>query len=155
MYLVAAFAAAYAVMRWRRGGVGLLIATFVAGLAFCELVGLWQAPLAVVMYSGNLAFAILLVVATAFEVRIVRRKEAHARRLYAYLSLASILTAFAIWNATKTWLCDPHSYLQGHAIWHVLDAVSAYFLYRYYASEEVGDGTAVGPRQNRMSTLVR
>jgi len=31
-------------------------------------------------------------------------------------SLASILTAFAIWNATKAWLCDPHSLIQGHAI---------------------------------------
>jgi hypothetical protein len=155
MYLVASFAAAYAVMRWRRGGVRLLVATFVAGVAFCELVGLWDATLAVVMYSGNAAFAILLVSAIAIEVRIVRRKEVHARRGYGYLSLASMLIAFAIWNATKTWLCDPHSYIQGHAIWHVLGAVSAYFLYRYYASEEVGDGTDAGPRQTEMSTLVR
>ena len=50
-------------------------------------------------------------------------------------SLATILTAFAIWNAAKAWLCDPRSLIQGHAIWHVLCAVSAYYLYRYYASE--------------------
>ena len=41
MYLVAAFAAAYATMRWLRGGTGLLAATFVGGVAFCELVGPW------------------------------------------------------------------------------------------------------------------
>lgn len=146
MYLVASFAAAYAVMRWLRGGVPLLAGTFVAGVAFCELVGLWGAKLPVVMYSGNVAFALLLIGATVLEVLIMRRGEVRARRGYAFASLASILTAFAIWNATKTWLCDPHSFIQGHAIWHILGAVSAYFLYRYYASEEV---TAEPPSDSR------
>jgi hypothetical protein len=136
MYLVASFAAAYAVMRWRRGGVGLLAATFAAGIAFCELVGLWHVDLPVVVYAGNAAFAMLLVGATVLEVLIMRRGEARAQRRYGYASLASILTAFAIWNATKTWLCDPDSLIQGHAIWHLLGALSAYFLYRYYASED-------------------
>ena len=145
MYLFASFAAAYATMRWLRGGTQLLAATFVGGVAFCELVGLWGVKLPVVMHPGNAAFALLLVVATALEALIMRRSEAHARRRYAYASLASILTAFAIWNATKDWLCDPHSLIQGHAIWHVLGAVSAYFLYRYYASEEVGDLALPGP----------
>jgi hypothetical protein len=136
MYLVASFAAAYAVLRWLRGGVRHLAATFGAGVAFCELVGLWSAELPVVMYAGNAAFALLLVVATVLEVLIMRRREVRAQRVYAYASLASILSAFAIWNATKTWLCDPGSLIQGHAIWHILGAVSAYFLYRYYASED-------------------
>ena len=68
-----------------------------------------------------------------------------ARRGYAYGSLAAILTAFVIWNATRTWLCDPYSLIQGHAIWHLLDAVSAYLLYRYYASEET-TGEAIRDR---------
>ena len=144
MYLVASFAAAYAVMRWLRGGTRLLATTFVAGVAFCELVGWWGADLPVVMHSGNAAFALLLIIATALEVLILRRREVHARRVHAYASLASILSAFAIWNATKTWLCDPHSLIQGHAIWHILGAVSAYFLYRYYASEEVRDQAIPG-----------
>jgi hypothetical protein len=137
MYLVASFAAAYAAMRWLRGGTRLLAATFAGGVAFCELVGLWRADLPVVMYAGNLAFALLLIAAVTIEVLIIRRGEAQARRAYAVLSLAAMLTAFAIWNAAKTWLCDPHSLIQGHAIWHLLGAVSAYFLYRYYASEDV------------------
>jgi len=140
MYLVASFAAAYAAMRWWRGGTRLLMAAFAAGVAFCELVGLWRAELPVVMYAGNVAFALLLIAAVVLEVRIVRRGEAHARRAYAVASLASMLTAFAIWNASKAWLCDPYSLIQGHAIWHVLGAVSAYFLYRYYASERASDG---------------
>jgi hypothetical protein len=148
MYLVASFALAYAAMRWLRGDTRLLAATFAAGVAFCELAGLWRAELPVVMYAGNLAFALLLIAAVAIEVLIIRRGGVHARRTDAVVSLASILTAFVIWNASKTWLCDPYSLIQGHAIWHVLGAVSAYFLYRYYASEQVsrrGDGRRGGP----------
>src|SRR5262245_62151148 len=42
MYLVAA---AYAIMRWRGGGLPVLVTTFVAGLAFCEIAGTWHADL--------------------------------------------------------------------------------------------------------------
>lgn len=149
MYLVASFAAAYATTRWLRGGAGLMAATFFAGVVFCELVGLWGGNLPVVMTSGNAAFALLLIAAVALEVLIARRGDLSARRGYAVASLASILIAFAIWNASKAWLCDPESFLQGHAIWHLLGAVSAYFLYRYYASEGGqgvdGDGVALDP----------
>jgi len=137
MYLVAAFAFAYATMRWRRGGTGLLVTTFLAAVASCELVSLAHVTIPVVMTTGNAAFGLLLVTATVLEVRIIRRAEVTAQRAYAYGSLAAIVIAFVIWNATQTWLCDPHSLVQGHAIWHLLDAVSAYLLYRYYASEEV------------------
>jgi hypothetical protein len=135
MYLVASFAAAYAVMRWRRGGTRLFAATFVGGIAMCELVGLWSAELPVVRYSGNAAFGLLLISATVLEVRIIRRGESHAEARYAYASLASMLVAFVIWNATNAGLCDPYSPLQGHAVWHLLGALAAYLLYRYYASE--------------------
>jgi hypothetical protein len=136
MYLVASFAAAYAATRWVRGGTALLAATFVGGVALCEFVGSWPVRPPVVNHPGNAAFGLLLIGATVIEVLIARRGETRARRAYAYASLAAMLTAFAIWNATKTWLCDPDSLIQGHAIWHLLGAVSAYFLYRYYASEE-------------------
>ena len=142
MYLVASFAAAYAAMRWRRAASRSFVAIFVGGVAFCELVGSWGGEIPVVMYSGNAAFALLLIVATVLEVLIMRRRG-EARRGYAYASLASILTAFAIWNVTKVWLCDPYSLVQGHAIWHVLCAVAAYFLYRYYASEEARQRGAI------------
>jgi hypothetical protein len=135
MYLIASFAAAYALMRWRRGGTRLFVATFVAGVAFCELVSLWPAELPVVRHSGNVAFGLLLVVATVLEILIIRRADSVITSRYAYASLVSMLTAFAIWNATNAGLCDPSSPVQGHAAWHLLSAVAAYLLYRYYASE--------------------
>jgi len=135
MYLVASMALAYATMRLLRGGIALLAMTFAAGVALCELVGSWHAALPVVITAGNAAFGLLLVAAVTIEVFLMRRPGVVSRRAYAAVSLASILVAFAIWNASKAWLCQPRSLVQGHAIWHLLGAVSAYFLYRYYASE--------------------
>lgn len=139
MYLIASFAAAYAAMRWWRGGIRLLATVFAACVAGCELAGLWYGHVPVVTYAGNLAFGALLVTAVVLEVRIMRRGESTARRGFAVLSVGAMLVAFAVWNATKTWLCDPYSFVQGHAVWHVLSAVAAYFLYRYYASERPRD----------------
>jgi hypothetical protein len=107
------------------------------------------------MHAGNAAFALLLVAATVLEVMIMRRGEVHARHVYAYASLASILTAFAIWNGAKARLCEPHSLIQGHAIWHILGAVAAYFLYRYYASEEVGDSATGAPPDAAVGSVER
>lgn len=74
--------------------------------------------------------------------RIVERRSQVVAALLAVAArgwpgtVTGMLTAFVIWNATKTWLCAPHSVVQGHAIWHLLGAGSAYLLYRYYDSEE-------------------
>ncbi|WP_327010383.1 ceramidase [Dactylosporangium sp. NBC_01737] len=135
MYLVAAFAVAYATMRWLRGGTRLLAGVFVGALAACEAIGAWDVQLPVVMHPGNAAFGALLLTATALEVAVMRRGGTTARHGYAYGSFAAILVAFAVWNVSRAWLCDPRSLVQGHAVWHLLCAVSAYLLYRYYASE--------------------
>jgi hypothetical protein len=135
MYLIASFAAAYAAMRWWRGGTALFLLVFAVGVVVCELVGSSDLRVPVVRHPGNAVFGLLLIAATGLEVLILLRRRTVARRAYAYASLASILVAFAVWNATQTWLCDPYSPIQGHAIWHLLCAASAYLLYRYYATE--------------------
>jgi hypothetical protein len=145
MYLVASFAAAYAGMRWLRGGTALFTALFAAGISLCEIVGAARVAIPVVMTTGNLVFALLLTTAVVLEALLMRRGEATAARGYAFASLAAILVAFAIWNASRAWLCEPYSLIQGHAIWHVLGALSAYLLYRYYASEEIRVGPGSAP----------
>ena len=51
------------------------------------------------------------------------------------VALVAMLVAFTIWLLSNAGWCDPDSLLQGHAAWHLLCAVSAYWLYRLYASE--------------------
>ena len=46
-------------------------------------------------------------------------------------------------SKTGSPLCRSDSLAQGHAVWHVLDAVAAWCLYRFYAAETVGSGQAV------------
>ncbi|CAI9417561.1 ceramidase domain-containing protein [Nocardioides sp. T2.26MG-1] len=139
MYLVASFAAAYALMRLTGGGTRLFGRVFVGFVAGCELVGLWPHEVPLVRYAGNVAFAALLITAVVVEVVLWRRARAAGRPRtdlrWGAAALASILVAFAIWNVTKADWCDPHSLLQGHAAWHLLDAVAAYFLFRLWASE--------------------
>ena len=135
MYLVASFAAAYALMRRVGQGRLFLAQVFSLFVAGCELVGLYPHDVPVVTEAGNLAFAFLLVVAVGLEVRLWRTGPARTDLRWGGAALASILVAFAIWNATKTTFCDPHSLLQGHAVWHLLGALAAYLLFRLWASE--------------------
>ncbi|GAA3287037.1 hypothetical protein GCM10020218_050000 [Dactylosporangium vinaceum] len=135
MYLIAAFAVSYAVMRRLRRGYGLFAAVYLACVGACELAGLYTTPIPVVMYAGNVAFGVLLLTAVALEIGIIRRRESRSQAGFAYASIGAMVLAFTIWNVTNQGLCAPHSLLQGHAVWHLLSAVAAYLLYRYYASE--------------------
>ncbi len=86
--------------------------------------------------AGNLAFGLLLGYAVVVEVRLWRRGPGRADLRYGAAALASMLIAFVIWNLSQHGWCDPHSLLQGHAVWHLLGALAAYLLFRFYASEE-------------------
>ncbi len=135
MYLVAGFAASWAWVRWTRRGTTALAAAYVGCVAACELVGLWPEPVPVVHYAGNLAFGSLLVAAVVLETLVWRRGETAIVFRHGVVALAAMLVAFTIWLLTNAGWCDPDSLLQGHAAWHLLCAVSAYWLFRMYASE--------------------
>jgi hypothetical protein len=128
MYLVASFAVAYAVGRhfW---------AVFAACLAGCELVWSLGGELPVVMHPGNVAFGALLLTALVLERRSVRERD----QRWILAAAGSLALAFAVWNTAKdgSALCWPSSVYQGHGVWHLLCAVSAYCLFRFYASEKV------------------
>lgn len=139
MYLVASFAAAYALLRWFRRDRLFFWQVFSLMVAGCELVGLLGDDVPVVHQSGNAAFAALLLLAVVVELRLWRRADPTTPRTdlrWGGAALATILLAFAIWTATKSAWCDPHSTLQGHAAWHLLGAVAAYLLFRFWASEQ-------------------
>ncbi|AXT86813.1 hypothetical protein C6I20_07400 [Aeromicrobium sp. A1-2] len=135
MYLVASFAAAYAVTRWRSRDSTFFWLAFLLLVAACELIGLWDREIPVVHSAGNATFGLLLVVAVVVETTMWRGGRARADLRYGAAALASMLVAFAIWNLSQHSWCDPDSFVQGHAAWHLLDAVAAYLLFRLYASE--------------------
>ncbi|AXT85761.1 hypothetical protein C6I20_11560 [Aeromicrobium sp. A1-2] len=143
MYLVASFAAAYAVTRWRRRDSTFFWQVFVLLVAACELTGLSDRQIPVVHSTGNAAFGLLLVAAVVVETMLWRRGRARVDLRYGAAALTSMLVAFAIWTLSQHGWCDPDSLLQGHAAWHLLDAVAAYLLFRLYASERITAGRRI------------
>jgi hypothetical protein len=150
MYLIASFAAAYALMRLVRQGAVFFFQVFLLMVAACELVGTIDADVPVVHVAGNLAFGALLVTAIAVEVVLWRRADGTRTDLrWGAGAVGSMALAFTIWNLAQGPWCDPTSWLQGHAAWHLLCAVAAYLLFRLYCSERVTDAlrpVAVGSR---------
>ncbi|KNX39313.1 ceramidase domain-containing protein [Luteipulveratus halotolerans] len=137
MYLVAGYAAAYALTRLVGLGTAGFSVAFVASVTLAEVFGGLEVHVPVVGHPGNLAFAVLLVAAVVMELVLRRRSARPAGARHAVAAVASMLVAFGIWNISRSdgpW-CSPQSWLQGHAVWHLLGAVAAYELYRYYASE--------------------
>lgn len=82
-------------------------------------------------------FAGLIAAALAVEYLGRRRSRSRIASRLLYGSLALLAVAFSVWVLDNTGVfCAPHSVLQGHAIWHLLDALAAALLYQYYRSEE-------------------
>lgn len=72
--------------------------------------------------------------------------------------------AFVIWILDFTrFVCAPESWVQGHAAWHILGAVAAWYLFRYYSiSREVPardagirsqDGLVMGVHRHRLNLV--
>lgn len=139
MYLLAGFVVAYAWMRVLRRGAGFFLTTWLVVILVCEVVENAGWRVAVVTSGANLAFGLALLAGIVGEVLLLRRIEIQRNALWGLASVGTLALAFAIWNTAKTGsaLCEPNSLLQGHAAWHILDAVAAWFLYRFYASESL------------------
>ncbi len=82
-------------------------------------------------------FAGLLVLALVSEVLIRLKQKPQIHSNYLWGALGSIIAAYVIWVLDREKiLCEPASLLQGHAVWHMLCALSAWFMFIYFSSEE-------------------
>lgn len=89
--------------------------------------------LATIPFMRRYAFFAAIVGTIVTEVLVRRRglRDWPPRGLYTAIGLMAV--AFGIWTLDLTHtVCDPHSWLQGHAVWHVLGAGATYALWRYY-----------------------
>lgn len=138
MHLIAGFALAYALVRTRGRAFWPTFALLVLG---AQLLSALPVDVPVVKYPANVLFAAMLVAALVLEVgawRLDHQRLEGPPVLDVRWGLAGVgvlLVAFVIWNLAQGPWCDPHSWVQGHGVWHVLCAVSCWLLHRYYASE--------------------
>jgi len=81
-------------------------------------------------------FGVLLVVTIVLEWVIRRRRTTQIHTAYFIAALLIYVLAQIIWTFDLNHvICVPNGLLQGHAVWHVLTALSAGLLYLYYRSE--------------------
>ncbi len=150
MFLLSGFAVAYATMRWTGRGPATLAVGFVLAVGVGMAVHLHGGSVPLVGHVGNAVFGIELWLAIGLEVALWRRGRSGAgARQDARFALASVgvlAVAFAIWTTGKTghpW-CHPDTLFQQHAVWHLMDAVAAYLLFRHYAAERPASAGGVG-----------
>lgn len=81
-------------------------------------------------------FAIVLIVALIFEHYFRMKTKPQLEIHWLNIGIGLLAVAYLIWILDNTRLvCFTNSLIQGHAVWHILGAVSVLFLHRYYVSE--------------------
>ena len=139
MYLLPTFLICYNLLRARR----LPRAAFLPSwLLVNSLLGvglvvlpLWRRPV----------FGVLLGLALVSELIARRMLRRRLQVRYMLGALGALALAFGIWWLDlKHILCAPHSLIQGHAAWHMLCAMAAWWIWGYYASEATEAGRADG-----------
>jgi len=130
MYLVGSFLLVRAVARWRS------IPDNIAILLYVALCVALTAVLIVEPEVRRWLFAVVLIAAILIELVFARPLRNGALvRLY-LLGILAKAVAFSIWIMDQRGtLCAPDSIVQGHAIWHLLGALSIWLSFSYYRSE--------------------
>lgn len=137
MYLIAAFTTSYAIQRFFGWGYFSFGVIFVLTVALCIWAGTFYDRIPVIDYAGDAAFAFFVSVTVFFELlNSVWRKIARESKWGIY-ALISFLGAFAVWNFGKNDcpFCRPDSWVQAHAVWHLLFALALFFVFCLYMSE--------------------
>ncbi len=131
MFLLAGFMLVYA---WERTWNLRLASTLGLFLTINIFLGWLQIALP---DTRRYAFAIVLVIALIFEQYYRGKARPQIDIRWLRLGIGLLAAAYVIWIFDNTRiLCFESSLLQGHALWHLLGAVSVWCLYRYYASEK-------------------
>lgn len=137
MYMIASFLVAYASFRLLRLKVLGFNILFFALMVFCVIMHFQDFDPPFVGHPGSFVFGCLLIFSFILENIYVFGRSILIRKSWGFSSVMTMCLAFFIWNlslSVSPW-CDPSSLIQGHGIWHLLNALSVYFLYRYYVSE--------------------
>ena len=136
MHLIAAFAAISALSRLAHLGTMRTILFFALTVGVATRATHRGGRIEFLHHTGNLLFALMLLAAIVMEVILCRRSRPRAFPRWGAAALATMLLAFGVWLISQTggpW-CLPDSWLQGHALWHILCALAVYCFGRHYTA---------------------
>lgn len=142
MYFVGGFLFSYALSRLFKLNCKtffILYAVVVIPLVYMQ----WSHPEASRVTFGSLVLSALLIEVIAHR---------SLTNWFFIGALASLALGFGIWLLDETGVaCSPESCWQGHAMWHVLTAVSTMMSYLYYLSEKPRLNKRVSYRRGRFA----
>jgi len=89
-------------------------------------------------YLNLSIFIILMLILIVSFTSIIFSNKLIKKDIYIYTSGIVFLVALIVWKYSKTGqkLCNPSSLIQGHAIWHILCAISIFLMLKFYQSIE-------------------
>lgn len=139
MFLISGFVFSYAFMRAFKLRIWSFLTVFFVLVLFSSIVYISPSLNFKGFMSGaEVCFIAMMVGGISLELYMIFAKGMQIKKKFGYASLLSIGIAFVIWNLSlwpDSIFCKPHSLIQGHAIWHLLDALGGYLAFRYYVSE--------------------
>lgn len=138
MFLFSSYMLAYALVRLWKLGTTAFAGFFVLGLAVSVYFNGAGLMFPGRIDGGSMIFGLLLVLASIVETYLIRFRRTAIDGRWALAFMATFALSIFIWSKSRTggpW-CDPGSLLQGHAVWHILDAACVWFIYRFYRSEK-------------------
>lgn len=131
MYLLASFLVLYNLARTYRWSGRLFAVSYLMSN------GILGFLLAYVPAVRRYLFGALLVVGVLTEIHDRVKRQPSIQLRYILASALCLGVAFGVWILDlKHIVCSPRSLWQGHALWHILCAAAAGFLYMYYRSEQ-------------------
>jgi hypothetical protein len=139
MYLIAALMFSYGLERFFHLNKIQFILVFAAVLIVCHIFHfpLEKYEFPFIKHAGSFIFGVFIVSAMIIEVlnHFINKTDVKIKwALYTSLTFAVALLIWFTGRNDHPW-CHPYSFIQAHAIWHILDATALYFLFRFYASE--------------------
>jgi hypothetical protein len=133
MYLLVTFAILLNLRRFFKMRVEVFIGTYI-GLNLVLFLLQFEAPI-----LRRVVFALLIVAFLSGEYVARRRGKIVSSSLNLLIATSILGVAFLIWIADYTkLLCAPNSWFQGHALWHILGACAAVFLFSYFEDSMTG-----------------
>ena len=138
MYLIATCIVTYNLARVKPLSASAAAIGYILGNAVL-LAGLVWFPAA-----RRYVFGLLILLGLALELRARRIDEASRERRLLTIAVAVLLIGFVIWvlDITRR-VCAPHSWLQGHAVWHLAGAAAAWFMYLHLSQQDGNYGSRV------------
>lgn len=137
MYFLATVLYLYNYSRLRPLSTRTLLLLYAAFVTFFTIL-MYFAP-----QLNDALFGVLILIFVVFVILTQRKLKTKVQGKFIILAIISYYSGSTFWILDKQLkLCTPGSWLQGHAVWHILAALATLFVYLFFRSESGGPARA-------------